>query len=188
MNMLLLAAVSMAMGASIVLAETPELLRLRAHATSQGILGRTRVDLVIERWSTPEEVATFMAILDEKRADQLLPALRSVSRRCGYVRRSGSPDLDVRYARETLLANGGRRIVLATDRPVTEGQGGDPARPGDFEFSLAEIHLGADGKGEGKSIPAARITISKDIGLIGIDNYDSQPVRLNEVRVLTPRE
>ena len=48
------------------------------------------------------------------------------------------------------------------------------------------IRLPAEGKGQGKAIPPAKLTLDKD-GL-EIENYKAQPVRLNEITVVLPKE
>ncbi|HEY3120219.1 MAG TPA: hypothetical protein VGL15_06315 [Vicinamibacteria bacterium] len=53
----------------------------------------------------------------------------------------------------------------------------------DYAFTLAEIHLTKDGKGEGKLVPAAKIAWNKDTRTIEIENYGTEPVRLTEVTV-----
>lgn len=57
-------------------------------------------------------------------------------------------------AREIPLPGGGGEISLATDRPVSFWEARNPGRSMDYEFSLAEIRLPAEGKGEGKAIRA----------------------------------
>jgi hypothetical protein len=54
----------------------------------------------------------------------------------------------------------------------------------DYQFSLAEIRLGADGKGQGKAITAAKLTFNKETNTLEIENYEREPVRLNEVAVV----
>jgi hypothetical protein len=56
----------------------------------------------------------------------------------------------------------------------------------DYQFSLAEMRLPVEGKGQGKAIPAAKLTLDKDGGL-EIENYQAQPVRLNEITVVVPK-
>ena len=51
----------------------------------------------------------------------------------------------------------------------------------DYQFSLAEIRLGPNGKGEGKAISAAKLMFNKEANTLEIENYEREPVRLNEV-------
>ena len=188
MRRTLLALAVLAMAAPLATAEEPEPLRLRAFAVNMNSSVRTRtIDIVIERWSTPEEAANLKAVFVETGADKLLSALQRVKPRCGYVRTSNSLGWDIYYARETPLPDGGRKIVLATDRPVGMWEARNAGRSTDYQFSLAEIRLPAEGKGQGKAIPAAKLTLNKE-GVLEIENYEQQPVRLNEVTVILPKQ
>ena len=186
---------SLALGAVAVLslahasavAKEPEVLRLDAFAIDMNSGARTAsVDIVVERWSTPEEAASLRDTLIEKGDEKLLSALQKIKPRCGYVKTSTSLGWDIQFARETELPGGGRRIVLATDRPVSVWEARESGRSMDYQFSLAEIHIGADGKGEGKAIRRAQVTYDKEKKTLEIENYQREPVRLNEVKVVAP--
>jgi hypothetical protein len=58
----------------------------------------------------------------------------------------------------------------------------------DYQFSLAEIRLPRSGKGEGKAIPYAQLTFNKETKTLEIENYQREPVRLNEVTVVEPKK
>ncbi len=189
-------AVSLALGAVLVFsltASTPPrrtpILRLRAFAVNLNNRARTNtIDIVIERWSTPEEASNLKAVLLEKGDDKLLSALQKTKPRCGFVRTSTSLGWDIYFARETPLPDGGRKIVLASDRPVSMWEARNSGRSMDYQFSLAEIRLPKEGKGEGKAIPHAQLTLNKDTNTLEIENYEREPVRLNEVSVVEPKK
>ena len=169
---------------SAVAEETPQILRLRAFAIDLNNRVRTNtIDIVIERWSTPEETANLKAVLVEKGGDKLLSALQKVKPRCGYARTSTSLGWDIYFAREVPLPDGGRKISLASDRPVSFWEARNSGRSMDYEFSLAEIRLPAEGKGEGKAIKAAKLSFDKEKNTLEIENYQREPVRLSEVTV-----
>jgi hypothetical protein len=179
------AALVVPMAASPALAKEPELLRLRAFAVDLNNRARTNtVDIVIERWSTPEEASNLRAVFLEKGEDKLLSALQKTKPRCGYVRTSNSLGWDVFFARETPLPDGGRKIVLASDRPINMWEARNSGRSMDYQFSLAEIRLPKEGKGQGKAIRAAKLTLNKETNTLEIENYQREPVRLNEVTVV----
>jgi hypothetical protein len=182
-------ALSLALGVALALpasasAKDPEVLRLRAFAVDLNNRARTNsLDIVIERWSTPEEARNLKAVFVEGGADKLLSAVQKVKPRCGFVRTSTSLGWDINYATETELSGGGKKIVLGTDRPVGMWEAQNQGRSMDYQFSLAEIHLPATGKGSGKAIPAAKLSLNKE-GTLEIENYEREPVRLNEVTVV----
>jgi hypothetical protein len=169
-------------------AAEPEILRLRANSVDLNNRVRTEsLDIVVERWSTPEEAAKLKAVLVEKGGDKLLDTLQKVKPRCGYVKTSTSLGWDIYFAREVELPGGGRKISLASDRPISYWEASNNPRSKDYEFSLAEIHLGADGKGEGKAIKAAMVSFDKEKNTLEIENYQREPVRLNQVEVVAPK-
>ena len=49
------------------------------------------------------------------------------------------------------------------------------------------LRLPKEGKGEGKAIPYAQLTFNKDTNILEIENYQREPVRLNEITVLEPK-
>ncbi|HEY3121901.1 MAG TPA: hypothetical protein VGL15_14850 [Vicinamibacteria bacterium] len=49
---------------------------------------------------------------------------------------------------------------------------------------LIDLRVGPDGKGEGKLLPLAKVTVNDD-NVIEIENYAAEPVRLNSVRKVT---
>ena len=169
-------------------AAEPEILRLRANSVDLNNRVRTEsLDIVIERWSSPEETAKLKAVLVEKGGDKLLDTLQKVKPRCGYVKTSTSLGWDIYFAREVELPGGGRKISLASDRPINYWEASNNPRSKDYEFSLAEIHLGADGKGEGKAIRAAMVSFDKEKNTLEIENYQREPVRLSQVEVVAPK-
>ena len=178
------AALVVPMAASTAMAKDESILRLRAFAVDLNNRAQTNtLDIVIERWSTPEESSNLKAVFLERGDDKLLSALQKVKPRCGYVRTSTSLGWDIYFARETPLPDGGRKIVLASDRPVGMWEARNAGRSMDYQFSLAEIRLPKEGKGQGKAIPYAQLTFNKETNTLEIENYQREPVRLNEITV-----
>ncbi|HWW94332.1 MAG TPA: hypothetical protein VN375_13270 [Vicinamibacteria bacterium] len=183
----------LAFGTTIPPARTEDkaLLRLRAFAVDMSGLSRPRagtIDIVIERWSTDEEREQLRTALIEKGSDALLAALQKLKPRAGYTSSSSSLGWDVRYAREQPFGDGGKRVIIATDRPMSFWELRNQPRSVDYEFTLAEIRLTKDGKGVGKLVTAAKITYNKDTRSVEIENYGLEPVRLSEVEVVGGKE
>ncbi len=172
-------------GASLASADDA-LLRLRAWAINLNNGARTNtVDIVIERWSTPEEIEKLRGVMIEDRT-KLLDAVQKIKPRCGYFRTSNTLGWDVQFAHETQMDDGTRKIVIGTDRPVSFFEARNNPRSRDYEFTLAEIRLPKDGKskGQGKAIPAAKLTWDKEKNTLEIENYQREPVRLNEIVIV----
>ncbi len=179
--------VAVGAAASLTSAADKAVLRLRAFAvnisgTGVPATGAT-LEIVIERWSTDVEREKLRGLLIEKGSDALLRALQGIKPRAGYIRGSTSLGWDVQYAREQPSADGGRRVILATDRPMSYWELSNRPRSVEYEFTLAEIRLSKDGKGEGKLAPAAKISWDADTRTIEIENYGMEPVRLAQAQV-----
>jgi hypothetical protein len=148
----------------------------RARGASTG-----RVNITIERWSTDGERDRLLQALIEKGSDKLLSALQKTRPRAGYVRSDNSLAWDIYYARLTPGEDGGYRLVFATDRPINFWEARNNTRTSEYEFMLCEIHMNRNGEGEGKLALMAKITWNKKTNTLELENYDTEPVRLNKV-------
>jgi hypothetical protein len=142
------------------------------------------VDFTIERWSTDEERAQLLAIVKENKdpTDKLLKALQKMPK-VGYIRTPQTLAWDLHYARQTPLDEGGRQIVLATDRPIGFREARNQPRSMDYPFTIVQMHLDGNDRGEGKILAGTRIYIDKKQNLV-LENYGQQPVRFNEIKRL----
>jgi hypothetical protein len=88
----------------------------------------------------------------------------------------------LRFAWQERTPDGGRQILMLTDRPIGiwEVALGFPSL--EYPFSLIELRLDADGEGEGKLWVAAGITVDPSADLIELESYDGPPIQLTEVR------
>lgn len=148
----------------------------------EGVPGRstTTVDITIERWSTDAERQLLIDALKEKGQDGLLRALQKLPR-VGRMRTPDSIGYDLHYARQNPLDEGGRQIVIATDRPIGFWEARNRPRSIDYPFTVIELRLNKDGVGEGKMLPGTKIYIDRKNNLV-LENYGTQPVRLTEVK------
>lgn len=154
-------------------------------AINMNSLPRTAViDFTITRWSTDEERNSLLTIIGAEKdpTRKLLRALQKMPS-VGRIRTTTSLGWDLRYAHQTPLDEGGRRIVLATDRPIGFWEARNQGRTTDYPFTLIEIRLGKDDHGEGKILAGTRIYIDDKKHLV-LENYGQQPVRFNEIRPL----
>lgn len=159
--------------------------RFTAFAVSTGgprtTAGATTVDITIERWSTPDETQRLLTVLKEKGPEALLDELQDM-KPVGTIRTPGNLAYDLRYAHQVPTQDGGRRIFLATDRPISYWEAVNRPRVSDYPFTFIELRLNKEGEGEGKLALAARIESSADGEAIQIENYDVQPVQLTQVK------
>jgi hypothetical protein len=88
-------------------------------------------------------------------------------------------------ARSSLLEpdageDGGRRIFLATDRPIGFWEAVNRPRSINYPFTFIELRMYEDGRGEGKLSLATTVIASGPI--VELENWAAQPVQLNQVR------
>jgi hypothetical protein len=160
--------------------------RLEASAVNLSGVGRSqaqKLEIVLNRWSSDATRDKLMDALVSQGSDRLLDVLQSIKPRVGYIRTPTSLGWDIQYARESPLPEGGRRIVFATDRPISFFEAATSPRSAEYEFMLCEVHLDRDGRGEGKLATMAKIGFDKKKNVIEIENYGLEPVRLTDVRV-----
>jgi hypothetical protein len=145
-----------------------------ARASGSGI-----VQIDINRWSTSGERETLLTTLKKQGADKLLDALQD-TRPVGIIRTPDSLGYDLHYAHQTPLPEGGRRIVIATDRPIGFWEASRRPRTIDYPFTVIQMEIGKDGKGKGTMSYATKIIPAGDT--IVLENFDTQPVMLTEVK------
>ena len=155
-----------------------------AAALGTGRTGVIKID--ISRWSTDAEREQLLTTLQEFGPDKLLDALEKIKPPVGTIRTPTTLAYDLYYARSNPTPDGGRRVILATNRPVTFREIRSSSRSMQYQFTLIEIHLDKDGKGEGKLVPAAKVTWDRDAKRIEIEHYDALPVDLLTVTARTP--
>jgi hypothetical protein len=72
--------------------------------------------------------------------------------------------------------------VIATDRQMSFREITNNPRTADYPFLLIQIHLKGD-KGEGKMAAFTQIRYDKKKNVMEIENYGTEPVRLNNITV-----
>ncbi len=140
----------------------------------------------VERWSTAEEREQLAAILKEEQNtnrmnDQMLRTLQRMPR-VGFIRESQTIGWDLRFAQQTPLPDGGRRLLIATDRPIGFWEAANRPRSIDYPFTILEIRLDKDNRGEGKMLADTRLIFNRTTNTLEMEFYDQAPVRLNQIR------
>ena len=145
-----------------------------------GVTGRAstnQVDIVINRWTPQAERERLLAAL-RKSPDELLRALQKEPA-IGRISTPGSLAYDLRYAQQMPGEDGGRRIVLATDRPVGFWEASSGSRTLDYPLTRIELHVDKDGNGEGKLSIAVRPILNDNV--LVLEDYANLPVMLTNV-------
>ena len=160
-------------------AQTTERFTAAAINVNRGVA--SNIDIVINRYSTNSESERLMSVMLERGPDKLLDALQKLPR-VGYFRTPDSIGWDIHYARKVSGADGGERITLITDRRIGFWEASRQPRSFDYPFTVIELRLNGDGEGEGKMSIATKIIADKDSNTIVLENYDLQPVQLNNIK------
>jgi hypothetical protein len=90
---------------------------------------------------------------------------------------------DLRYTAHDALPDGGERIVIATDRQMSMWEVRERPRTYDYPFTLIEIRIPKEGKGEGRMFGATQIRFDKKKNQIVLEQYSAGEVRLNEITI-----
>jgi hypothetical protein len=158
---------------------TPERFVANAVNMNRGAAGT--IEIAVNRWSTDADRNKLMSVMMDKGPDKLLDVLQDLPR-MGYFRAPGNVGIDIHFARRIPLPEGGERVVLVTDRRIGFWEAANQPRSIDYPFTVIELRLNKDGEGEGKLSLATKIIADKENNIVTLENYDIQPVMLNNVR------
>jgi hypothetical protein len=150
------------------------------------------IQIRIDKWSPGVERDRLIDVFLAKGQKGLLSALEDLPEMGrfnfpGYM----GPDpnntmrlgTDIRYAYSTAMPEGGRRIVIITPRVIGFREAVNQPRTADYPFTLFEMRFDRNGKGEGRMAYATQISFDKKKQAIELENYSSEPVRLNQLQL-----
>jgi hypothetical protein len=180
--------------------ELPE--SFNAWAVSMGTHftgANTSLLIKIDRWSTPEEREQILSSIIElgapdnrrKLAEDQAKVLQK-QKECGFIRstsaspraaRRSFPSERLRYCwqwREE--GSSRRRLVLALDRPLGFAEVIYGGRTLDYGMTIIVLDLDANQEGSGLLSMGTMVTFDNDTKRLTLENYSSEPVRLNNVR------
>lgn len=150
------------------------------------------IQITIDGWSNPSQRQHLIDTFLEKKQEGLVRELERQPE-LGRFRFPGymGPDpnnvmrlgTDIRYAMSFPGEDGGRRIVIITPRVIGFREARNQPRTVDYPFTLFEMRFGKDGRGEGRMAYATQIRFDKNKNNIELENWASEPVRLNELRL-----
>lgn len=147
--------------------------------------GAGTVLISIDRWSTDAERTTLVRTLREKGPRSLLDTLQDM-RPVGRIRTPDSLGYDLHYAQQTRAEDGGRRIVIATDRPIGFWEAWERPRSIEYAFTVIQMQIGPDGRGKGTMSVATKIVAYDNT--IELENFASAPVMLTDIRAKTDED
>jgi hypothetical protein len=136
-----------------------------------------RVIMRVTRWSTEAERKQITAAL-QKGQDELLEVLRD-QRSVGTIRTPDSLGYDLRYAHQEPGEDGGRRVVIATDRPISFWEARNQPRTIDYPFTVVQMEIGRNGEGKGTMSLFTKVMARGNV--IVLENFATAPVMLTKV-------
>ena len=153
------------------------------NMSNMGPRGQIRVQIRVNRWSSDEERAKLMeALVEQTRGGRDLANTLFSKESVGTFRELQSLAYDLRYARSNPI-EGGRQIILATDRSIGFEEAWRASRTLDYNVSLIILNVDEDGRGDGQIMLGAEFGWNEEKNLVEIEHFASQPIRLNNVRL-----
>jgi hypothetical protein len=146
--------------------------------------GAGRVDIRVTRWSSDSERDQLVNALVSKGPDELLKQLIK-AKPVGYIKTPDSLGYDLHFATQRPGADGGRDIVIATDRPIGFWEASNRPRTIDYPFTVIQMQMGKDGKGKGTMSYATKIRVIDRT--LELENFSTAPVMLTEIEARPSR-
>jgi hypothetical protein len=172
------------------ISELPWNLQANAMVTQSGTGGRrsSALQLRITAWTTEEDRQQILTEIQEATAQGGRRGNRAVARalrgasRVGTLNAPGQMGWSLRYARATPMPDGKQRVLLATDRPVAFAEAWTSTRGGDFDVTVIQLTLDAEGNGEGTLSFGTEVIWNTETESLEVTNITSQPIALGNVR------
>lgn len=169
-------------GALAGAAEAAELIHATAARVGSGRSQTSYLNVTLERYSTDEERGRWREAFLAGGQNALIALWQKEDVEIGKFSFTGTMAYPVRAALSVPLEDGGRKIYVATDRPIAgiEYLGG--SRTEDYPMGWIEFLIPAKGKGgEGRLVGAAEAVIED--GRLSIKSFGTEPIRLISVSV-----
>jgi hypothetical protein len=140
--------------------------------------GAGRVMMRVNRWSTEAERGRLLSTLMKDGPNALLDVLQD-QKSVGTIRTPDSLAYDLRYAHQEPGEDGGRNVVLATDRPISFWEARNQPRTMDYPFTVIQMQLDKNGEGKGTLSYATKIIARGNT--IELEHFSTSPVMLTKV-------
>jgi hypothetical protein len=166
---------------SIAGQELPLKFAMNGQGLAREISGQKRLEITIDQLSTEEDRQALIGALIENGPAAVRAALQKMPV-LGRARIPNELSYPLHYARAYQLDDGGWRIVIATDRDIEAWEAIYRPRSVDYDLVIAELRLDAEFKGEGVLAAGVMLGWNPDTNTVIIEDYDTQPLRLKNVR------
>jgi hypothetical protein len=160
-----------------------ETFNARAFNVQTGQTGR--IEIVINRWSTDGEREVLKAVLKAAGSQAMVSEMEKMPQ-VGYIKTPESMGDALTFARSTILPDGTRQVVVATNRPISVAGSLAPGTAQKYDLSVIEMRFKkGDKTGEGKMTLAAQASIDPKTGNVQIQNYAGMPSVLRDITTKT---
>src|SRR5687767_15483051 len=140
--------------------------------------GAGRVQIRVTRWSTNAERDRLFDTLKTKGSRSFLAMLKD-NPSVGTIKTPDSLAYDLRYAHQVRTADGGRRIMIATDRPIGFWEEWARARSVEYPFVVIQMQVGPEGRGTGTLADAAKLRAY--VNTLELETFTIAPIMLKDI-------
>ena len=152
------------------------------NGSKAGPAGGNRLELVVNRWSSDAERDRVYSAIADNVQDKLADALAALPE-AGYIHWPSNLEYIVRYANRIPRPDGGEDVVLGADAPLSLWWDPSISTPSTSpRFTVIQLRLSKDGRGEGKLSLATKVTASKETKTFALEDYARQPAILTDVQ------
>jgi hypothetical protein len=150
----------------------------------------SNLSIRILNWSDADDRKAVLSVLSgtstQKAPVPDLTKQLAANQSVGQIWTDGALGYSLKYAHRAELPGGGERIVVITDRPLGVVEGGGPwkAKGQDEQvnpFTIVELHVNKNGKGEGKMSIGAPFTIDPAEQTVSLSDYGKADVMVKDV-------
>lgn len=146
-----------------------------------GAVKSGQVLITIERWSSPEERNQLIAAFNKGGQEEMMKVLTKFPS-VGFIRLPRTLSYELHYAYQWPQPDGGRIIIIATDRKISAQEVRSNPISMDYPYELIQMEVNKEGKGEGRVSWATKISKGKDG--IELENYSTAQVVLQSVHMI----
>lgn len=145
------------------------------------------IDITVDRWTTDEERDKLFDALTQG-SDKMLTALQNLPRVGTFKAQGAGVPYELHFARHTPSSDGSEHMTLITDRNIDFNQVANFPDAVDFRFTVMELQIGKDGKGNGRMSVATKISLDKANNTIVLENYSDHPILLQGLHRLDSKK
>jgi hypothetical protein len=137
------------------------------------------VTVNIDEYSSPEDRQVLIEAFEKAGSEGLFNALHKTHSK-GRIAITSTLGYDVSFIRQ-IPTEGGRKIRVLTNRPITFGEAWTNSRSSDYNLSALEFDLSDEkNKSTGVLLPASQFKIDKKTKELVVENYQN-PWKLVDV-------